>query len=76
MYNSYESETDELVRQFQNFVIKRLEQDESSFVRCTGGCDCVFNGRFSEWSEWKEYPEDQIEIVTHTSMDDKKIVCD
>ncbi len=62
-----ESETDELIGQFENSVIKRLESLETSTVRCEQGCECVFNGRFSEWSEWKSYPQ-RITVVARTSQ--------
>ncbi len=71
-----EPETEELVRHFENFVVKRLERDASSRVGCSEGCECVYNGRFSEWSEWRGYPGDRIEVVAHTSRDGKKTVCE
>ena len=71
-----ESETRELMEYFENFVVKRLEREESSRSGCPDGCQCVYNGRYSEWSEWMEYPSDQVEVVTHTSRDDKKTVCE
>ena len=71
-----EEETNELIGYFENFVVKRLEREESSFTKCSQECECVFNGRFSEWSEWRDYSEDQIEVVAHTSRDEKKIVCE
>lgn len=70
-----ESETIELTEGLENFVVKRLERDDSSRSECPEGCQCVYNGRFSEWSEWKNYPDDQVEMVTHTSRDDRKTVC-
>lgn len=71
-----ESETRELMEHFENLVVKRLERSESSRVGCPEGCQCVYNGRFSEWSEWVDYPDDQIEAVAHTSRDGKKTVCE
>ena len=71
-----EDETNELVGKLENYVVKNLEREESSFIQCPQGCECIFNGRFSEWSEWRDYSEDQIEVVAHTSRENKKIVCE
>lgn len=71
-----ESETRELMEHFENFVVKRLERDDSARSGCPEGCQCVYNGRFSEWSEWMEYPGDRLEVVAHTSRDDGKTVCE
>lgn len=71
-----ESETTELMEGLENFVVKRLERDGSSRSKCPDGCQCIYNGRFSEWSEWKNYPDDQVEMVTHTSRDNRKTVCE
>lgn len=71
-----ESETRELMEYFENFVVKRLERDKSSRVECPDGCQCKYNGRFSEWSGWMEYPKEQLEVVTHTSRNDGRMVCE
>ena len=67
-----ESEKVELMEYLESYVVKRLEKSEST--GCPEGCRCVYNGRFSEWSEWQEYPDDQVEVITRTSRDN--IVCE
>ena len=52
------------------------EREDSSRSGCPEGCQCVYNGRYSEWSEWMDYPDDSVEVVTHTSCDDGKTVCE
>ncbi len=58
-----ESEKEELEKQFEKKVIKILEQQSSSFSDCCDDCECKFNGRLSEWSEWMEYPNDLISTI-------------
>lgn len=71
-----ESETQELMEHFENTAVKRLEREDSSRSGCPEGCQCVYNGRYSEWSEWMDYPGEQMEVVTHTSRDEGRTVCE
>ena len=71
-----EAETEELMGQFENSIIRRLESQKGSLVKCPQGCQCVFNGRFSEWSEWRDYPEDRITVVARTAKKDSTASCE
>lgn len=64
-----ESETRELVEYLENFVVKRLSNSKQE---CPKDCKCIYNGRFSDWSEWMSYSE-SIEATTNTSRDG--IIC-
>lgn len=64
-----ESETRELMEHLEKFVVKRLGEESAQF-KCPEGYHCVYNGRFSEWSEWMDYPNDIVEVIAHTRRDD------
>ena len=64
-----ESETGLLVKHFTDMVARRLERDASARQECPEGCRCIYNGRFSEWSEWADYSNDRVEVVAKTTRD-------